>query len=494
MARLQPCRTVATAIALIAAANAAAQSPAPNAVPPVQQITDKERAQGDAANGDIVAQYGGAYKGRQLAYVEAVGRRIATQSGLSSDPKSFTVTILDSPIDNAFAIPGGYIYITRGLLALANDEAELAAVLGHEVGHVAARHSIKRERTATRNAILGAIGQMVAAAVVKNDTIGQLLGKGIGTGSQLLTLGYSRGQETEADNLGVRYLSTARYDTDALASMLTSLADETTLTQRLAGVNQSVPAWASTHPEPGARVRNALAQARALGGTQNPRNRDAYLAAVDGLLYGDDPKQGVVDGQRFLHPALGFAFTAPPGFSISNGARAVTISGQGAQAQFSGGRLAGNLGSYVRGVLQSLSGNAPAPATQIAPTTVNGFPAAYTTVGATDSSGNALDVTVFAFATSAAQAYHFIIVAPAGRGMGALAPLPGSFRPLKAQEAAAIKPRYVRVVTVKSGDTVDSLSARMAFDDAPRDRFLTLNGLPPGARLIPGDKVKIVTY
>lgn len=315
-------------LAMAAAAPAAAQS-AP--AQPVQPITEAERAQGTAANGDIVAQYGGAFTGRQAAYVEMVGRRIATQSGLSADPKSFTVTVLDSPIDNAFAIPGGYVYITRGLLALVNDEAELAAVMGHEVGHVAARHSAKRERTATRNAILGAIGQVLVSSVVKNGTIGQMLGKGIGTGSQLLTLSYSRGQETEADNLGVRYLNTARYDTTALGTMLGDLAAETTLDQRLAGKARSVPAWASTHPEPAARVRNALDQARALGGTGYLRNRAAYLLAVDGLLYGDDPKQGVIEGQDFLHPALRIGFTAPQGFTMSNGARAVSISGQSAK-------------------------------------------------------------------------------------------------------------------------------------------------------------------
>lgn len=488
----QSTAVLGTAVALMVGSTAAAQSAAPQ---PVQQITDKERAQGTAANGDIVAQYGGAYTGKQSAYVEMVGRRIATQSGLSSDPRSFTVTVLDSPIDNAFAIPGGYVYITRGLLALVNDEAELAAVMGHEVGHVAARHSAKRQRTATRNAILGAIGQVLATSVVKNEAIGQMIGKGIGTGSQLLTLSYSRGQETEADNLGVRYLSTAKYDTDALASMLGDLATETTLTQRLAGVNKSVPAWASTHPEPGARVRNALAQARAIGGTDNPRNRGAYLFAVDGLLYGEDPKQGVVDGQDFKHPVYRFAFTAPAGYAISNGARAVTITGQSAQAEFTSAPYSGDLDAYVRSALQAMSGNSAPPASvRISTTTVNGYPAAYTTVGATNSSGTQLDVTIFAFATAANQAFHFSIVAPAGRGLGPLDALPRSFRPLSASDAAAIKPRYVRVVTVKKGDTIDGMASRMAFKDAALDRFLALNGLLPGATLTPGDKVKIVTY
>lgn len=490
MRRFDFTSSLIVAMALAAAPATAQTKPAQ----PVQQITEAERAQGTAANGDIVAQYGGAFTGRQAAYVEMVGRRIATQSGLSSDPKSFTVTVLDSPIDNAFAIPGGYVYITRGLLALVNDEAELAAVMGHEVGHVAARHSAKRQGVATRNAILGAIGQVLVSSVVKNGSIGQLLGRGIGTGSQLLTLSYSRGQETEADNLGVRYLSTARYSTNALGTMLGDLAAETTLDQRLAGNTRSVPSWASTHPEPGARVRNALEQARTIGGTDFPRNRAAYLLAVDGLLYGDDPQQGVIEGQDFLHPVLRIGFTVPVGFTMANGARAVSITGQSAQAEFTGAAYNGDLSAYIRSVLQALSGDkSAAPNPTINTATVNGYRAATTTVGA--SSGDSeVDLTVFAYAVSPTQAFHFTIIAPRGRGLGGLDPLVQSFRPLSAAQAAAIRPRYVRVVTVKQGETVNTMAARMAFKDAQVDRFLTLNGLAAGATLKPGDKVKIVTY
>ncbi|MBA3836407.1 MAG: peptidase M48 Ste24p, partial [Zymomonas sp.] len=184
---------VGSALALLVAIPAPAQrTPAPPT--PVQPITAQERAQGDAANTEIVNQFGGAFIGSQNAYVEMLARKVAVKSGLSTDPKAFTVTILDSPIDNAFAVPGGYVYVTRGLLALANDEAELAGVLGHEVGHVAARHSRKRESAATRNAILAMLGQIAVGAVVKNTNVSNLLGRGIGTGSQLLTLNYSRGQ------------------------------------------------------------------------------------------------------------------------------------------------------------------------------------------------------------------------------------------------------------------------------------------------------------
>ncbi len=461
---------------------------------PVQPITPQERAQGDAANGDIVNQYGGAYIARQSPYVEGVARKVAVQSGLSADPKAFTVTVLDTPIDNAFAIPGGYVYVTRGLLALANDEAELAGVLGHEVGHVAARHGRKRQNTATRNAILGMLGQVAAGALIKNANISSLLGRGIGTGSQLLTLSYSRGQEIEADNLGINYLRGTNYDSDAMASMLADLSNKTALDQRLAGRNTATPAWASTHPEPGKRVAAALARARAVGGTEAPRNRAAYLAAIDGLLYGDNPKQGVVEGSTFRHPDLRITFTAPTGFTLANGARAVTISGAGGQAEFSTAPYAGDFRAYVASVLQALGDkNAAPPPFDLRPTKVNGLDAAYATVQANSSSGT-VDATVFAIAVSPSKAFHFTVIAPAGTGLGPLADLPTSFRTLTAAEAATIKPRFVRIVTVKKGETIAMIAARMAYPDAKLERFLALNGLASGTVLKPGDKVKIVGY
>ncbi len=461
---------------------------------PIQPITPEERAQGDAANDEIVNQFGGAFIGSQNAYVEAIARKVAVKSGLSTDPKAFTVTILDSPIDNAFAVPGGYVYVTRGLLALANDEAELAGVLGHEVGHVAARHSRKRESAATRNAILAMLGQIAVGAVIKNTNVSNVLGRGIGTGSQLLTLSYSRGQEIEADTLGINYLSGAGYDSDALASMLAGLSNKTALDQRLAGRTASTPAWTSTHPEPGKRVATALERARAVGGTDGPRNRAAYLAAIDGLLYGDNPKQGLVDGSVFRHPDLRIAFTAPRGFALANGARAVSITGEGAQAEFSAAPYAGDFQAYIGSVFRSLSQKSAAPPPfELRRTRIKGFDAAYATVKAAGGSGT-VDATVFAIAVSPSRAYHFTIIAPNGAGLGPLMDLPGSFRALTAAEAAAIKPRFIRIVTVKKGETATTIAARMAFPDAQLDRFLALNGLAAGTVLRPGDKVKIVGY
>jgi predicted Zn-dependent protease len=310
----------------------------------------------------------------------------------------------------------------------------------------------------------------------------------VGTGAQLATLGYSRSQETQSDDLGIAYLRRANYDPEAMASMLDALASQTALEQQLRGDARSTPAWASTHPDPGARVQRAARQAGAAAGT---RNRDAFLAAIDGLLYGDDPKQGVIEGQSFLYPPGRIAFTVPQGYTMQNGATAVSISGQGGQARFAAGAYDGSLERYVATVLRGLGAASAQQAVE--QTRIGGFPAAVTTVRGT-SGQQQVDVTIVAYAPDARQAYHFAIVTPAGRGAAAFEPMIESFRRMTAEDDRAARPRYLRVVTVKPGETMQTLARRMAYTDAPLRRFQVLNRLDEGDAVRAGDKVKIVTY
>lgn len=455
-------------------------------------ISSAERQQGAEARDAIIAEYGGVYEDAQTqAIARRVGQRIAVQSGLSADPQSFTVTVLNSPVNNAFATPGGYVYVTRGLMALMNDEAELAAVLGHEVAHVAARHSQKRQQNAQTTGILGALGQLIVGSVAGDSGIGQLLNKGIGTGAQLATLGYSRSQESQADHLAVQYLKSAGYDTDSLASMLTSLNAQETLDARISGNTRSVPEWASTHPNSADRIRAALAEARQIGGTDLARNPGAYLTAIDGILYGDDPAQGVIDGNSFIHPTLGLAFSIPQGFQMSNSAKAVTITGPNTQALFSTAAYSGNLNAYVRSVLQGLGTGSSAPAADIQRTTINGIPAAYTQVRANTQSGQ-VDVTVFAYQLSSNHAYHFVVLTPAGQGLGQASAMVQSFHRATSQEMAMAKTKHVDTVTVESGESASALAQRMAFDDYKLERFAVLNGLQSANALQSGEQVKLV--
>lgn len=311
--------------------------------------------------------------------------------------------------------------------------------------------------------------------------------------AQVATLSHTRGEELEADDLGIRYLNLAGYDPAALSDSLYALALQTSVDQRAAGRDaRSIPEWASTHPDPARRVDRARNIAQTLGVT-GKRNRDVFLNAIDGMLYADDPEQGVIEGRSFLHPDMRLAFTVPQGFGMQNGTTAVTISGSSAQAQFTMAPYNGNLETYIGSVFQKLGGNQQRiPYGQISRTTVNGMPAAYSTARVNTQSG-AVDVTVFAYEYSNSQAYHFLTISQAGRG-NPFGSMFSSFRKLSASEAADIKPRRVRVVTVGSGDTVASLSSRMAYQTLQRERFMALNGMGSGDTLSAGQRVKIVTY
>lgn len=451
-------------------------------------ITAAEAQQGAQYHEQFLQEFGGAMTGSQAAYVEQVGKNIAVQSGLANSQSAFNVTLLNSSVDNAFAVPGGYVYVTRQLVSLMNNEAELAGVLGHEVGHVAARHSRARQQQATRNTILGAIGSILSGALLGNSGLGQLGQQIFSTAPQLLTARFSRRQETEADNLGIGYLKGAGYDPRAMATLLQSLAAQTALDASLQGRNASMPAWASTHPDPASRVRAALSQA---GNVSGVNNRDTFLTRIDGLMYGDDPRQGVIEGNTFVHPDLRLTFTAPNGFYMVNGARAVSINGQSGQAQLTTAAYNGNLDSYVRQVFQSIGGQQMQLAPQtLQRTTINGLPALYGAARVNTGQQN-VDVTVIAYEFSPSQAYHFAAITPAGRGSTFNAMF-NSMRRLSANEAAQVVPRRIDVVTARQGDTMQSLAGRMAYGNAQVERFRVLNGLAANAQVVPGEKYKIV--
>ncbi|HMO76409.1 MAG TPA: M48 family metalloprotease [Sphingopyxis sp.] len=459
-------------------------------------ITATERKQGQEAHPQLMQEFGGAYSGPQATYVSRIGQNIAVQSSLSNARGDFTVTLLNSPVNNAFAIPGGYVYVTRQLMALMNDEAELAGVLGHEVGHVAAQHSKRRQSAATRNTILGVLGTVLGGAIGDNSgllgSLGGLLQNNAMQVAQLATLGFSRGQELEADQLGVQYLRSAGYDPLALSTVLASLANQTNLDAQLAGGDaRSLPAWASTHPDPASRVRNAQTLASRVG-SGGVRNADAFYTAVDGILYGDDPVQGVVEGNEFLHPDLRLKFAVPSGYGMQNGTTAVSISGSGGQAQFSTAAYSGDMNAYIAAVFKGVAGNATLTPGATQRTTVNGIPASYATARANTQSG-AVDVTVFAYEFSRTSAFHFVALTKAG-GAGVFNPMFGSVRRLTGEEAAAIRPRRIDVVTVGRGDTVATLARRMAYTSYQAERFQVLNRLSATSQLTPGQKVKIVVY
>ena len=479
--------------ALLLAAAAVVFLPAAGSAQGVRGLNARDVAEARQQHPELVEEFGGAETGARGAYVQSVGRRVAAYSGVS--PNYYNFTTLNSAVENAFATPGGYIYITRQLMALMNNEAELAFALGHEVGHVAANHSRARRSATTRNSVLGVLGA-VLGSVLGSSVFGDLISQGAQQAAQMATLRFSREQEYQADTLGIRYLVSAGYDPVGGSGILAALARATALEARVQGRDsRQTPEWASTHPLSENRSQRAAAAARATGrlGT-GITNRDQFLAQLDGVYVDDDPAQGVIEGRSFTHPDLRIQFAVPVGYLMQNGTRAVSIQGSAGQAQFSGGRYTGSIENYVYQVFQQLTGGrqqlmVPPPQR----TTINGFPAAVTTANVRTSSG-IVDVSVAAYQWDRDTIYHFVMLTRGGQGVGPFVPMIQSLRRVSPAEAAAIRPRVIDVVTVRPGETVQSLASRMAYRDFQLERFLSLNGLTAATRLVPGQKVKLVVY
>jgi len=449
---------------------------------------DVAEAQRDHAA--VVEQLGGAETGPRAAYVQSVGQRVGAVSGVVNAGQALHFTLLNSPVENALSVPGGYVYVTRQLMAIMDDESQLAFALGHEVGHVAANHARAREQYENRNP-LGIFGQILGA-VIGRSVISDM----ISARAKLDTLSFSRDQEYQADTLGLRYLIGAGYDPAGAAGLLAALTRTSALETRMQGRdNRQTPEWASTHPLSENRMQRALAEARATGrlGT-GVRNRDGFLRELNGVYVDDDPAQGIIDGPTFTHPDLRIQFSVPPGYLMSNGTSAVTIAGSAGKAQFGAGRLRGTLDQYVLGIFNELAGGryqlAVPPPQHVS---INGMPAAITTARVNGSSGP-LDVSVAAYQWDAQRVYHFIMITQGGAGVGPFVPMVNSLRRITPAEAAAIRPRVIEVVTVRPGDSPQSLSSRMAYRDYKLDRFLAINNLPTGAPLTPGQRVKLVVY
>ena len=477
----------ATALAAIPAAVAAQYASRP--------LDPRQVAEARQQHPELVAELGGAETGQRAAYVSSVGRRLAAYSGTANAANVYNFTLLNSPVENAFAVPGGYVYITRQLMTLMDNEAELAFALGHEVGHIAANHHRARQSATRRNSVLGVLGA-VLGSVVGGNVFGDLLSRGAQQWAQASTLSFSRDQEYQADTLGLRYLLSAGYDPQGGPGILAALGRATALEARIQGRDQrQTPEWASTHPLSENRVRRAISEAQRTGRLNTGiRNRDQFLNTLEGIYIGDDPVQGVIEGRTFRHPDLRIFFAVPQGYLMQNSTREVSIQGSAGQAQFSGGQYSGPLETYIARVIQQLTGGRQqVQIPQPRRTVVNGIPAAYTTTRASTGSG-AVDVSVFAFQWGPNTVYHYVMLTRAGAGLGPFAEMIQSTRHLTAAEAASIRPRMIDVVTVRPGETVQTLASRMAYPNFRLERFMALNGLNANTPLAPGQKVKIVVY
>ncbi|MEG3619300.1 M48 family metalloprotease [Magnetovibrio sp. PR-2] len=450
----------------------------------------KEKQVGADEHPKMVKAFGGEFTaGDWQAYIDDLGQELAQYSELPD--LNWTFTVLNDTKVNAFALPGGYVYITRGLLALASDEAEVAGVLGHEIGHVTARHTAQRYSSAmAANLGVQVLGVLSRAYGVNGaQNIAAL-------GANLALKSYSRDQELEADKLGVRYIIRAGYDPDAMTSFFTKLRAQ----QRIEGLKagdadrSERQNMLATHPRTADRILQAVKLADKSGAAKaNTRNARSFLKRIDGLVFGDDPEQGIIDGQTFIHPGLRFEFSVPDGFELQNspslvlakdkkdnnikfrGVSKKTVEDAGGMEQFLTNKWKGGLSSRLKGV-EWLE--------------INGLPAV---------TGHArqdnLNVRRIVIEQDRDHYWMLQFVSNAQDTDRLNEPFRRttySFREITSREAARVPVKEIRVVTVGRGVTFDDLVASMKVDEYKAEWFEAINGIGPDDPLIRGARVKVV--
>jgi predicted Zn-dependent protease len=427
----------------------------------------------------ILSSYGGSYDDPKLeALIGKLVDRLVAASDRPEQP--YKVTILNSGAVNAFALPTGQLYVTRGLIALASDTSELSSVLSHEMAHVLSKHAAIREDQARQAAL---VARVVTDMGNDPDVTAFTLAK-----SKLTMASFSRTQEFEADDMGVAISARAHFDPYGASRFLTSMERNAELKAGKSSLDPRAQDFLSSHPATPERVQRAQTAAKQYTSPDNTeRDREDYLSAIDNIVYGEDPSEGFVRGRRFLHPKLAFTFQTPESFTLDNTAQAVIgVRDGGAQAmRFDVVRVPAEqtLGDYLNsGWMENVD------KTQTEELTINGFPAASTVA-----QGEQWQFRAYALRFGG-EVYRFIFATrqkttETDRNIRETV---NSFRRLTLDEIQAARPLRIKVITVQPGDTVDSLAHRMAGIDHPAERFRVLNGLDFHAQVKVRDRVKIV--
>lgn len=428
----------------------------------------------------IAAAYGGVYDKPQLSSM--LNQIAARLSAASERPDlKYEVVMLNSPLVNAFALPNGSLYVTRGLLAVANDSSELAAVLAHEMAHVSARHASQRADE-ERKAVL--VSRVLSDVLQDSQGGAVALAKG-----KLSLASFSRAQELEADRIGVQTMARAGFDPYGASRFLLSMGRQAELRSASLGQKPQQPGldFMSTHPSTPERVQLAVVAARQIGAPGvGERARDAYLDAIDGMTYGDDPSQGFARGRRFLHPRLGFSFIAPENFVFENGADALLgVAPDGRALRMDATRL--GAGQTVEAYIADnwIEGAQPGPVEKLE---INGMEAATLVARGREWTFR------FAAIHYGPDIYRLIYAArdltpDIDEGFRASIM---TFRRLSQAESDSARPLKLDVVRVEPGQTDTTFAGRMMVNDRPADRFAVLNGFASGERLAPGTRVKVV--
>jgi predicted Zn-dependent protease len=480
-------RAVVTLFLAAASAAACATNPV-SGKKQVSLLSEAEEAAIGRQQDAEVRQEMGVYDDRGLQnYIDDIGQQIARNSHRPNLP--WTFTIVDSPAINAFALPGGYVYITRGILAYLDDESELAGVLGHEIGHVTARHAAQAY-TRAAEANLGLT--ILSIFVPSTQPFSQLSASGL----SVLFLKNAREAELEADRLGVQYGSGAGFDPAGVPRFLSTLQRVDAMSER------GMPNWLSTHPDPGSRVEKATPLATKFESADAKRvNRDQYLEHIQGLIVGDDVKDGIVRGNEFLHPLLRIGVTFPDGWDLTNTAEAVLAQEPGTQH------------FMVMQEVQRAPGQGYGPqAASLGDVAIAAMrKAGYSVVDGSFQKINGNDAHVGLYRGTAKdvgkvlmRAAHIAI----GRQMYVVAgfapekefevvdreitPALQSFRQLTMQEASNVHPNRLDFYIVKPGDSWQSIAARQGKGYVNAATLAIMNDHEVSVQPTPGDRVKII--
>ncbi len=426
----------------------------------------------------LVQMFGGEYRAPATErLLDDVLAKLATASGTPNTP--YKIAVLNSPVVNAFALPSGRLYVTRGLLALANDTAEVAAVMAHEIAHITAQHALARAEIEKRSAVISQ-----AANVIEDGG----KSRSFQAYAQNTLASFSRQQELEADQIGVTTGARAGYDPYAASRFLQSLARFSAMRQSIFGQSASKPDMSSTHPSTPERIDRAIAEARQIGAPGiGDVGRDRYLAAIAGMPFGDDPAEGFVRGRVFVHPKLGFTFTAPENFVLENSAQAVLGIANAGQDALRLDRVHVPAEQTLQDYLASGWIDGLQQGT-VETFVVDGFPVATAVAKGTDWSfrlaairqGNEVYRLIFATKNLSDDAD--------ARFRASIA----TFRKITPDEARDVRPMRLDIVTADAHDTPDTMAARMKVPDSALDMFLVLNGLESGATLKSGERYKVV--
>lgn len=455
-----------------------------------------ELAEGRKGHAQVLKEYA-VYPNPQLqAYVNELGQRLARQSHRQTIDWHFTV--LDSPEINAFALPGGYVYVTRGIMAYLDSEADLAGVIGHEIGHVTARHGAQRA-TRQQAAGIGVLAASILGVVLESQGL-RGVGDLVSQGSQSVAAGYiasyGREQELQADRLGAEYLSRNRYDPKNMVEVITVLKNQERFAADAARAEgRAVPAhnnWLASHPSNDQRLQDITRIAAQYQGDYGDAGRTRYLQAINGMGFGESRGQGVTRGRNFFHEEMGIALTAPEGWKINNATDSLMLlngaGDAGLVVQLVPPSVGGSHDEIIRKLINPQQG-------RIEPLALSGLSATHFVGSRRNAQGQAQAIEATLATTPANQ--HFLLLYKARdantlqRARRQIQEAEASFRPLSAAERSAAKPWVLKTVPYPRGGFRE-LARQSPLPGNPEQQLRLINGVYTGGEPKVGQWVKVV--